>query len=172
MEEIWKPIEGYETLYAVSNLGRIKRYDSIIKAKNRWGSITYKYRNGNILKAWYCTNGYTAVSLSKKGVISKHLIHRLVAKAFLEQPDGCNDVNHIDHTRDNNQLSNLEWVTTSENIRHAHLHNRGIANQKLTTDEVKAIRASDKSRKELATLFNVSLNTIYDIISGRTWAYV
>jgi hypothetical protein len=100
-KEIWKDIEGYEGLYQVSNLGRIK-------------SLNFK-RSGKegILKS-NPEGGYCAVTLSHKrrGVF---YIHRLVATAFIPNPENKPEVNHINHNKRDNRASNLEWVTQSEN---------------------------------------------------------
>ncbi len=108
MEEIWENIEDYEGLYQVSNLGRIKR---ISKA-----TCTFA---GRILKNSRHNRGYQTVDLSKNGVWKKYTVHRLVAKAFIPNPDNKPEVNHKDSNRSNNVASNLEWATSSENSIHA-----------------------------------------------------
>lgn len=95
MVEVWKDIEGYEGLYQVSNMGRVK---SLIK--------------GIILKQWTDKDGYRQVGLLKK----TFKVHRLVAKAFIENPDDLPLVNHKDENKANNNITNLEWCTNEYNL--------------------------------------------------------
>ena len=101
MKEFWKDIEGYEGIYQVSNLGRVKRVTT-----------------GRILKGCKDRGGYLVVSLSKNGMYKTHKIHRLVAQAFIPNQENKPDVNHIDEDKANNLYSNLEWVTAKENNNH------------------------------------------------------
>ena len=101
MKEIWKDIKGYEGIYQVSNFGRIK------------SSYTKRILKGGKNKA-----GYLLVGLYKQGVLSRKSIHRLVAEAFIPNPDNKPEVNHIDENKTNNMVSNLEWMTAKENINH------------------------------------------------------
>lgn len=103
MEEIWKDIKGYENEYLVSNLGRIK---SIKNGKNL------------IMKLDTEKKGYLSVKLYKNGKRKSYKVHRLVAIAFIENPYNKPEVNHIDAIRSNNNVNNLEWVTSKENIEH------------------------------------------------------
>lgn len=98
--EIWKEVEGYEGLYQVSNLGRVK-------SKNKTLHL-----NTN-------TYGYKHVTLSKDNVQKTVLVHRLVASAFIGNPSGKPQINHKDGNKNNNAESNLEWVTQESNNRHA-----------------------------------------------------
>lgn len=98
--EVWRDIEGYEGLYRVSNMGRVRGRGSCIKP-----SKTKK--------------GYLRVELWKGNARHSARIHRLVASAFVPNPHGKPDVNHIDGNKQNNRASNLEWVTPKENNAHA-----------------------------------------------------
>ena len=99
MEEIWKDIDGYEGLYQVSNLGRVKSFNY-----NRTG------KEMNLKPVNTCNGfGYLYVNLNKNGKTRLFYIHRLVAKAFLENPDHKSDVNHKDENKTNNCVENLEW---------------------------------------------------------------
>lgn len=110
MDEVWKDIKGYEGIYQVSNLGRIKRVCRFVSGK---------HLREKILKGGIYPNGYHFVCLRKNGVNTNHLSHRLVANAFVNNSRGVSDVNHIDGDKLNNRADNLEWVTRSENLKHA-----------------------------------------------------
>lgn len=99
--EEWRRISGHADRYEVSNMGRIRRASS-----------------GRILRAYADTNGYLQITLSQPR--TRHIVHRLVLMAFAEQPEKCrSQVNHKNGIKSDNRLSNLEWVTPSENTRHA-----------------------------------------------------
>ena len=100
LNEIYKDIVGFEGIYQVSNFGNVKN------------------QHGKILKTYQINSGYLCLKLhAATGKRSGHLVHRLVATAFLDNPK--TEVNHIDGNKHNNTLTNLEWCTRSENIRHA-----------------------------------------------------
>lgn len=103
-KEIWKDIEGYEGLYQVSNLGRVKS----------------NLRKGRILKPSTTHDGYYNLTLSKNGQLKTYRVHRLVCSAFISNPLNKSEVNHIDGNKKNNSIENLEWCTRSENAKHAH----------------------------------------------------
>lgn len=110
MTEIWKDIVGYEGLYQVSNLGRVRSY----YAKN--GRVTDTSR---LLSGKRDKDGYLEIRLCKSGVVSYRRVHRLVASHFLNG-DLSLQVNHIDGNKANNSIANLELVTAKENVVHAH----------------------------------------------------
>ena len=110
MEEIWKDIEGYEGIYQVSNLGRVRSLDRKVWNYTKKGRILKSHSNGH---------GYQNVSLHNKNKIEKHAyIHILVAKAFIPNPENKKEVNHKDFNKENNCADNLEWVTREENKKH------------------------------------------------------
>lgn len=102
MEEIWKDVSGYEGLYQVSSFGNVR-----------------KFKNHFILKKGKHHKGYLYVSLTKSKINKKVKIHRIVALSFLDNPENKTQVNHKDGNKQNNILSNLEWTTPSENLKHA-----------------------------------------------------
>ena len=106
-EEIWKPVSGYEGLYEVSNKGRVK---SLPRTSSDGKPVI-----GKIRKLSVSTNGYLQLSLSKNGINTIYRVHRLVAEAFLPNPDKKYAVNHKDETRTNNCVENLEWMSSKEN---------------------------------------------------------
>lgn len=101
-QEIWKPIQGYEDLYEVSNLGRVRRTEL----------LTFWKHNGK--------QPYYMVGLSKNSKSKKCLVHRLVAEAFIPNPSNLPQVNHKDGNVHNNSVDNLEWCTNAENTKHAY----------------------------------------------------
>ena len=117
MNEIWKDIEGYEGLYQVSNLGRVRSLNRITNGK--FGNRSLCLRKGRILKPRKISL-YTGVYLSKNGHVKNYTIHRLVAQAFIPNPQNKLEVNHIDGNKLNNKVDNLEWATRSENEQHAY----------------------------------------------------
>lgn len=99
-EEIWKDIEGYEGLYQVSNQGRIK---------------SLKYGKENILKPGTDKDGYLYVNLCKDAKTKSYKVHRLVAQAFIPNPDNKPQINHKSEEKWLNTVDNLEWATAKEN---------------------------------------------------------
>lgn len=113
--EIWKDVKGYEGLYLVSNKGRIKSLDRLIGYR---GARLRKWR-GAMKKLTLLDKGYLKVTLHKNGKPETFEVQRIVAEAFLENPHGKTQVNHIDGNKTNNNVENLEWVTPRENSIHA-----------------------------------------------------
>lgn len=118
MEEIWKDIKGYEGLYEVSNIGRVR---SLNKRKKR----VLKNENGY---------GYLRVSLSKNNKLKHFQVHRLVAQSFIPNVNNFPEVNHINGVKDDNRVENLEWCTRNENELHCYknnpeLHKTSVVNQ-------------------------------------------
>lgn len=110
MNEIWKPISGYEGRYEISNMGRVRT----IAQQNRWGETLYPLSTPIYNKASR-VNGHLTVVLTKNKVRKTHLVHRLVALAFIPNPYNLPIVNHKDENPENNAVSNLEWCTRKYN---------------------------------------------------------
>ena len=117
MEE-WKSIPGYEGLYEVSNLGRVKRI-------KRYDRFNHKIVS-KLLKPSYNTNGYYIVQLSNNGFKKSKLVHRLVAQLFIPNPDNLPQVNHKDEDKTNNIVDNLEWCDSKYNNNYGTLQQRRI----------------------------------------------
>lgn len=118
MEEIWKDVVGYEGLYQVSNLGRVKSIDTILKCKNG-----YRRRNGRILRQKFDGKGnYLEVSLSKESKVTTYSVHRLVAQSFIVNSKNKAEVNHKNRLKTDNRAENLEWCTRSENQLHRYIN--------------------------------------------------
>lgn len=111
MKEVWKPVEGYEDLYQISNLGRVKS----LKRRTKSGF----YNRIMMLKPSEHTDGYLQVVLYKNGQRKTYKVHRLVANAFLPRSENKTEVNHLDGVKKNNSVDNLSWCTRKENMKHA-----------------------------------------------------
>ena len=117
MGEAWKDITGYEGLYQVSDLGKVKR-------------------NGKVLATRLCGSGYTMVTLSKGGVRNTCMVHRLVAKEFLPNPHDYPVINHKDEDKNNNAISNLEWCTQKYNVNYGDGIERRIVKQSKPVEQM------------------------------------
>ena len=116
MIEEWRNVLGYEGLYQVSNLGRVR---SLSRFVGGGFCGEYKLICGKILKSFDNRNGYRQVTLHKDGERKNYYVHRLVATAFLPCPDECCVINHKDYNRSNNAADNLEWCTQAENVNYS-----------------------------------------------------
>lgn len=110
-KEYWKPVFGYEEHYQISNFGRVKSFDTYRKGRN--GSV--RCCKGRILKPFTNRHGYLQVDLCKNGKVKKFLVHRLVAEAFLDNPNNLPQVNHKDENPQNNNVENLEFCSAKYN---------------------------------------------------------
>lgn len=112
--EIWKPIEGYENLYEISNMGRVKSLPKKYShPKDKIGRIMRLNLNKK--------NNRIGVILSKNGIQKRYLVHRLVAMAFIENPNNYLEINHKDEDPTNNKASNLEWCNHRYNMLYSNI---------------------------------------------------
>ena len=119
--EIWKPINGYNGYYEVSNLGRVRSVTRKIERSNPFkpnqkNLYTYK---GKLILFWITKKGYLRCSLCINGNKKNFLVHRLVADAFIENKNKHKQVNHINCIKTDNNIKNLEWCTNYENYLHS-----------------------------------------------------
>lgn len=166
--ELWKDISG-KTGYQVSNLGRVRSVDREIPAKN--GGL--RFYKGKILRTSLDTRGYPTAQFQHNSKHSSRLVHRLVAEAFIPNPENKPQINHKDGNKENNHVGNLEWVTPKENMRHAVLS--GIKDSKINADNVQEIRVLYKSgkytQKEIGELYELDQSHISRILSKERWGY-
>lgn len=125
MEEIWKEVLGYEGLYEVSNLGRVRSVDRYVNSGGVMNENRLSLKKGRILNCSPTKRGYTRVSLSKESKTQQIMIHRLVAIAFLDPVEGKLNVNHINGIKEDNRACNLEFVNQRENLLHAKIYTMG-----------------------------------------------
>ncbi|MEQ9091828.1 MAG: NUMOD4 motif-containing HNH endonuclease [Balneola sp.] len=167
---VWRPVKGFEGLYETSNTGAVRSF----LCKN--GGIR---KTPKILKE---PNGkYKIKTFCKNGKRFTKSLHRVVAKAFLSNPDNYKEVNHKDGNPSNNHVSNLEWVTSSENTVHSYnngLQKRGehFYSAKLTENEaieiINAYKLGVFSQSLISKSYGVSKSSIKDLLSGRNWAHL
>ena len=109
---MYKEIKGYEGIYEINELGKIRSVDRIVKRKD--GRIR-KYK-GKELKPATDKGGYGGVHLNKNGISKRRRVHRLVAETFLSNPDNLPEIHHKNHDRKDNRMENLKWVSRSEQM--------------------------------------------------------
>ena len=132
MVELWKDITGYENIYQVSNLGRVRSLDRIVSSGAHW--------KGRLMSQ--CTSrGYAYVALKRNGNPTNNLsVSRLVAKAFIPNQNSKPQVNYIDENKCNNCVDNLEWTTAKENINHGTGIARRAKKQRYTNSRCRYIK--------------------------------
>lgn len=162
--EQWVEIKNYEGLYEVSNFGRVKS----LPGKIRFRRVE---TSEHILKPRFDGKKYEYVSLFPQTKQKNFKIHRLIANAFIKNPENKPEVNHKDGNKSNNNVENLEWSTRLENVRHG--IKTGLSNpwcnKKLTQKQVNFIRSSSLYQRELAKMFNVSRPAISLVKNYKTW---
>lgn len=176
--EIWKKTKEFGD-YEVSNLGRVKSPDFILKTPTGQTWI----KKGKILKPYKRKKGYLVCDLRLKGERKIVAVHRFVALAFIPNIDNKPQINHKDGNKENNIVSNLEWCTNSENQIHAfktglQKGNFSHHNSKLTLEEVIYIKnncvvgSKKNGMQTMAKRFNVCNSTIKQIINGKSYKYI
>lgn len=177
MSENWKPVKDYEGIYEVSDTGLVRSLDRVDSLKRfKRGVLKSPYDNGR---------GYLCVNLKAKGKQAQKTVHRLVAQAFIPNPDNLPEVNHIDGNKKNNHVSNLEWCTVSENKKHAfkkglNKQRKGLDNPQHTLSKEAVIFIRDNAKPydknysyaELARKFNVSEPTIKRVAWGKSYVSI
>ena len=160
--EEWKDIIGYEGIYKISNLGRVKR-------------IHGGYRK--VLKKSLFKSGYVRVCLTVNAKEKTFRVHRLVAQTFIPNPFNKPYINHIDNNIENNHISNLEWCTSKENKKHCVMQNRqayGVknGNSKFKEEDIIKIRSCNLSVKEIMKIYKMSETNVRDILNRKIWKHL
>lgn len=174
--EIWNSIPEYEGYYEISNLGRVRSLDRLVK--NRWGSMTSL--EGAIIQLAISGNGYVYVGLHIDGKQNNCFVHRLVMTAFKGRSDLF--INHKNGIKTDNRPENLEYCTASENVKHAYdtgLNSaRGPKNSRSKLTEVDVMEIidyldnSDLTQKEIAKKYSIGYKAVSKINLGTNWNYI
>ena len=189
MEEIWKDIEGYEGIYQVSNLGRVRSLDRLVPAAcalSKGNQVVNYLRKGVILKPHIAgKSGYQYVALSIGDKPKYCRVHRLVACAFIPNPDNLPEVNHIDEDKSNNRVDNLEWVTHIQNEHHGTKIERGARTRDRrpveALNEKGEVVASYDRIADAAKALGLNISTIWQVCNkirnyktagGYRWRYI
>lgn len=186
MKENWRDVVGYEGIYQVSNLGRVKSLPRAVFVKksnnHTYGSrINHTRVVDEIIMKQQNVRGYKKVCLSKNGFQKPLYVHRIVMSSFVENPRGLPYVNHKDGDKHNNNLNNLEWVSDLDNKKHAYknglINNTGSNNGRAILNKglVKDIRLLIKngvSSKYISEYYKISKSTVFAIKSKRIWKHI
>jgi len=176
MKEIWKPVPLFEESYKVSNFGRVKSIKRIIKVRTDKTKRNYVY-SGQIRVTHINKFGYRRIKLTvrENSVYRQksYVIHRLVAMVFIPNPKNKPQVNHIDGNKLNNNVSNLEWCTAKENIRHA--FRTGLYKKPITNEQVKELRKyktaflnKELTLKQIGDKFGIDLSTAGKMLRNQS----
>lgn len=179
MKETWKDIVGFEGLYQISNMGRVKVLEKKLKTRNG-----FAIRREKIMKPVKKDNNYLFVRLTNKEGLKKCLyVHRLVAIHFIPNPENKPDVNHKRSNKSDNRFFRLEWCTKSENLIHSfkqgtHIPTRGTISTMAKLNETKVLQIKETysqggtSIRKLADQYGVHHSVIDGILKGKRWPHV
>lgn len=174
MKEQWKTIKGYKSFYDVSNFGRVRG----------WRNGRYGRRiKPRIKKLTLNPYGYYQTGIRINGKSTNFYVHRLVAEAFIPNPENKPEVNHIDCDKINNRADNLEWCTHEENLIHA--SKMGVLKGRMIGEDVPASKLKEKDvisirdlyhkgflQKDIAKKFNVSKSLISKVVRKDIWKHI
>lgn len=177
-DEEWRDVnidEGkYIGRYKVSNKGRVRSLSRFVTCRGG-----YRRSKGKFIVLSKNNCGYYGATLYRDGNPKKFSVHRLVAMAFIDNPENKREVNHKDGIKTNNIVENLEWMTSSENTMHSYdngLQNRGsgVGTSKLTDKDVLRIRSlyPEYSHRKIAKMYGVYHTTIGRIVTRKLWKHI
>ena len=150
MEEVWKDIKGFEGKYQISNKGRVKR------------NIRFNSRNillpEKILSPYYSKGGYLYINFEIDGIKTRHAMHRLIADAFIPNPNNYPIINHINEIKDDNRIENLEWCTYSYNLSYGHRVEKVLISRKINNSKTQQLEVEqrDLNNNLIATFMSIS----------------
>jgi hypothetical protein len=181
IQQIWKPIPGYEGIYEINNLGIIKSLDRYVK-HCKGGKTFIK---GKIVSISRHKQGHHVVRLWKENKTKLFCLYRLMAIVFIPNPENKKQVNHINGNRKSYpDLNNLEWVTASENMKHAYTNGltngtfkKGFEHQfcKLKESDISLLftmRFEGKSLKDMADFFNINPGHASKVLNDKKYEYL
>ena len=175
MQEIWKPIIGYENLYEVSNLGNVRSLDRTVKCHSKTRLVKGKLLNQALRK-----NGYYTVTLCDSGRDKQMYVHRLVALHFVEnpKPDEYNVINHKDENPKNNIYTNLEWCDIAYNNAYGTRLERAIEKEKVPIEAIDAdgnvvlkFESGNEAKRNGYHNAMLCCRGLYKTCSGYKWRY-
>lgn len=183
-EEVWKPIHGFNGYYEVSNYGRVRSVDRTMTYAN---GLEVRYR-GKLLSPFMKANGYLQVTISWHCKNHHKYVHRLVAEAFVVNPDPINkiEVNHLDEDKTNNRYDNLVWCTDKENKNHGTTIERAVRKRRELHCGEKSVTQytldwvpikTYAGIEEAVNATQISRKSIYNACNGRVktklynWSY-
>lgn len=177
MSETWSPVSGYEDYYEVSNAGRVRGIARLVPHNMR----PHQSIRARILTPRSKASGHLVVTLRRgKTGHATAMVHRLVALAFLPNPQALPVVQHLDHNPANNRVENLQWCTQADNLAHMtaagrrsrHWLGKRSPNASLPDETVLAIRSAQGSWADIARRFGVSKTVVGRIIQRKTYSDV
>lgn len=182
-KENWKPIKGFEGFYEISDLGRVRSIDRVVEFNRRNGTVVSRRTKGRLLHPGFDgKKNYLHVTLSRGKIRTVAMLHRLVAEAFIENPNALPEVNHKDEDKTNNAVDNLEWCD--------HIYNNNYGKKmfchqgennpqcKFPIETILAIKREYDPTKEggricdLSRKYGVSQPHIRSIITGFRWGWL
>jgi hypothetical protein len=183
MKEIWKSIVGYDGIYKVSNLGRVKSLSRVVLSASGSGKGCRRTLPERILKQHPTGKGkYPGVGLHKDSVILSTTVHALVFKSFCENPNGLPEINHIDGNKSNNRYDNLEPSTRLQNVRHAIAtglspsmvgeSNIGVKLKEKNIVKIRSMFREGMSQTQIAKRMGTTFQNIHCIVRRKSWGHV
>jgi len=173
--EEWVPVQGYEGLYEVSNMGRVRAPEKRNIVRGRHPTPYLRTRKPKVLAP--TGRNYLTVGLYRDGKCKRVLVHRLVAQHFVPNPDNLPEVNHLDEDKKNNKSTNLEWTTRSGNALHSSYKNRGSKSGTSRLSEAQVLEivellSKGRCQTEVAKLYGVTNHCVFRIQAGHNWAWL